>query len=508
PVVAGDALGLRNLYLEDVEHGIVARIDSVELDGRRHVPVEAKHGHPPKEPVAWTPPGAAPGEAPLSLPVWPPDAVQLCAEGMVLNANGYPSAYGFVMYRAARRRIRVDFTPELIRATRLVAEAARAAETGPLPPPLVNSPKCLRCSLHSICLPDETNLLRGVLAETPLRRIVPSRDDGGIVYVTEPGTQVGKTGDVLEIRPREGGAVQSLPLVEVAHVAVFGNVTLTAAAVSALLSSGATIGHFSSGGYFLGLTQPFSLRNAATRRAQLDAADDRPRALQIARALMTAKILNQRTLLRRNGAAPPALDALAALAQEAQDAPDTETLLGVEGRAAHVYYGAFPTMLRDAAVADGFTLDGRNRRPPLDPVNALLSFGYAILAREFAAACVHVGLEPTIGFLHAPRPGRPSLALDLMEPYRPLVVDSVVLRILNTAQMGMKHFVRDRGSVLLTPEGRRRFLNAYEYRLAQTIRHPLFGYTISYRRAMEVEVRMLARFLDGDLPAFAPLTTR
>ncbi|MBX5464435.1 MAG: CRISPR-associated endonuclease Cas1 [Clostridia bacterium] len=216
-------------------------------------------------------------------------------------------------------------------------------------------------------------------------------------------------------------------------------------------------------------------------------------------------IADQRTLLRRNSKVKQAVDELQTLQRKAERAAGLEELLGIEGAASRLYFEAFPSMLQGSLA---FLSEGRNRRPPRDPVNALLSFGYALLAPEFTTACVAVGLEPTIGFYHAPRVGRPALALDLMEAFRTLVVDSMVLRLVNTGQIRPGHFVTDAGSCLLAPEGRRTVLGAYEARMAEEITHPLFEYRISYRRAAELEARMLARYLDGDLPAYLPLRTR
>lgn len=236
------------------------------------------------------------------------------------------------------------------------------------------------------------------------------------------------------------------------------------------------------------------------------------RCLALARGFVAAKIRNCRTLLRRNwrGEEPPErlLAELANWARRAEHAAGMAELLGIEGNAAALWFGAFPQLLREEEIARGFVFEKRNRRPPSDPVNALLSFAYAMLVREFAVTLARVGFDPYRGFYHRPRYGRPALALDLMEPFRPLVADSAVLAAINNGEVGPGHFVRSAGAAALTPEGRRRFIACFERRLAQEITHPLFGYRVDYRRLFELQARLLARFLAGEIPRYPDFTTR
>src|SRR6195256_4903007 len=151
---------------------------------------------------------------------------------------------------------------------------------------------------------------------------------------------------------------------------------------------------------------------------------------------------------------------------------------------------------------------GRNRRPPRDAVNALLSLAYSLLAKDFTIACYSVGFDPFIGFYHQPRFGRPALALDLMEEFRPLVADSVALTVINTRVIGPGDFVRAGDAVNLSADGRKRFFSAYEQRLNATIVHPVFDYQVSYRRALELQARLLAKALTGEIEQYVPFTTR
>jgi CRISP-associated protein Cas1 len=186
-----------------------------------------------------------------------------------------------------------------------------------------------------------------------------------------------------------------------------------------------------------------------------------------------------------------------------------ETLLALEGAAAKTYFAHFGGLLKaDEGGTAGFDFTARNRRPPGDSVNALLSFLYAILAKDAAVTLQAVGFDPMLGFFHRPRYGRPSLALDLMEEFRPLVVDSVVLSMINNREVGKSDFVRRGGAVALTGEGRKKVLAAHERRMAIEVKHPIFGYTVSYRRLLEVQARLLSRHVLGEIPIYPAFCTR
>jgi CRISPR-associated protein Cas1 len=224
------------------------------------------------------------------------------------------------------------------------------------------------------------------------------------------------------------------------------------------------------------------------------------------------KIKNCRTLLRRNARSeqPEALARLARLAGETANPSTFASLLGLEGAAARTYFGAFPAMLAEQRTLPGttFSFEGRNRRPPLDAVNCLLSFAYALLVKDLAVACWLVGLDPYIGIYHKPRYGRPALALDLAEEFRPLIADSLVINLLNNGEVGESDFVVRAGGVALTAAGRRAVLSGYERRLEMEIKHPLFGYRVSYRRLLDIQVRLFGALLLGEVPEYVAFTTR
>jgi CRISPR-associated protein Cas1 len=302
---------------------------------------------------------------------------------------------------------------------------------------------------------------------------------------------------------------RSVRLSDTSEVVLFGNIQVSTQALRALMERSIPVAFFSYGGWFVGRAVGQSTKNAELRVAQVRAVTDPARALDVARRMVAAKILNQRTVLRRNHAAPDdvLLGELKRLARSAFDADSLDSLRGTEGTAARLYFGAFTGMLKQLHDRP-FDLDGRNRRPPRDPVNALLSLAYALLAKDATHACAGVGLEPLLGAYHQPRYGRPSLALDLMEELRPLVADSVVITSINTGVVTPDDFVHAAGSCALSDHARRRFIEAYERRMEHEVQHPLFGYRISYRRLLEVQARLLSRWMLGELPAYVPFRTR
>jgi CRISPR-associated protein Cas1 len=266
------------------------------------------------------------------------------------------------------------------------------------------------------------------------------------------------------------------------------------------------------GGWLSGFTDGLGHNNVEIRRAQFRAADDPAVALRLARRFVRNKVANCRTLLRRNHPDAPegTLRELSALADATERAGGMPELLGIEGNAARLYFEGFPALIRPAGGGGELAFDfaTRSRRPPRDPVNALLSFAYALLGKDLAVAARAAGLDPFLGFYHQPRHGRPALALDLMEEFRPIVADSVVVSAINTGVVTGSDFLRSSLGVSMKPEGRKRFTRAYERRMEEEVTHPVFGYRISYRRVLEVQCRLLARHLLGEIPSYPEFRTR
>jgi CRISPR-associated protein Cas1 len=252
-------------------------------------------------------------------------------------------------------------------------------------------------------------------------------------------------------------------------------------------------------------------KNVEARIAQFRAADG-PKALDVARSIVLGKIRNQRTMVRRNLTEKDTtlLAFLARGAKKAAVAPDAAVLLGIEGTAARYYFSAFGRLFRGAGQWAGeiFDAQGRNRRPPLDEVNAVLSFLYALLIRDATTGALAVGLDPYRGLFHMPKYGKPALALDLCEEFRPLVADSACITVFNQGEVTSRDFVRRSLGVALSPAGRRAVIAAYERRMGHVVRHPLFGYRLDYRRVLEIQARLLRAFLLDEVPAYVPFGTR
>jgi CRISPR-associated endonuclease Cas1 len=382
---------------------------------------------------------------------------------------------------------------------------------GRIPPPLNDSPKCPRCSLASICLPDEVNYL-GHGGESP-RPLAVAREEALPLYVQANHGKVAKNGETLEVTVNDQHQA-TVRLIDVSQLAIFGNVYVTTPTLHELMRREIPITWHSYGGWFLGHSIGVGHKNVELRTAQYRTSFDEKLCLRLARGLVRAKIANCRTLLRRNWRGeekPEALfEELKRYADDCLRAKDLPSLLGIEGIAAQRYFGSFDNLIKKDGDPQSlrFEFSNRNRRPPTDPVNALLSYAYSILTRTWTVTLSAVGFDPYRGFYHQPRYGRPALSLDMMEPFRPIIADSSVIQAINNGEVRPSDFINAAGSVALTDDGRKRFITSFERRLGQEITHPLFGYKVNYRRLFEIQARLLSRFLLNDIPDYPNFTTR
>lgn len=512
----------RSMTLSAPEEGLIAKLDLLELDGNTATPVDYKRGKAPDIPEG----------------AYEPERVQLCAQGMVLRENGYQSDEGVLYFIASRQRVVIPFDDELVERTReLIKQMRFTADEGVIPPPLEDSPKCPRCSLVGICMPDELNWLRraegsesrereqqaatktaasnGQLSfdfdaspptKTP-RQLLPARDSALPLYLQEHGLSLGKSGEQLVVK-KKGSVLQKVRLLDISQVCLFGSIHITEPALRELITRGVPVCHFSYGGWFYGITTGLVHRNIDLRIRQHAVAASNSESLEFARRFVIGKIRNCRTLLRRHLQSDDRdrlLFQLNDLIRKVEHADCVATLLGLEGMAAKSYFGGFAKLLKGSTA---FDINGRNRRPPRDPANALLSFVYALLTKELTVAAQSVGFDPMLGFYHRPRYGRPSLALDVCEEFRPLLADSTVLTLVNNGEVTESSFLARGGAVALTTAGRRAVMAAFERRLQSEVTHPLFGYRISYRRILEVQLRLLARTVLKELDEYPSFCTR
>lgn len=489
---------VRSVSLSSEALGISAKLDLVEAEGTMATPVEYKRGEVPDNPER----------------SWEPERVQLMAQGMLLREAGYTCDKGVLYFEKSRTRVEIPLTEALSRRTLELIELAHAcAATEDEPLPLENSRKCHGCSLAGICLPDETWALCGKhknADEDGIRRLYPPRDDAQPLYVQEQGARVGKTGECLEVTKGKETLLETR-LIDVSQVVLCGSVQITSAAIHLCADRGIPVVHQSMGHWFYGITYGTGLRNAYDRANQFRKADNPSFCLRLAQSIVQAKGQNQRTLLRRNGRGDTsqALDEMARHLRHVEKVANLQELLGIEGLIARAYFGDFPKMLRPKeGESFPFDMDGRNRRPPKDPVNACLSFVYALLVKECTVALLSVGLDPYWGFYHQPRHGRPALALDLMEEFRAIVADSAVISAINTGMVGSTSFESNGVAWALNAAGRKALIKSYELRMDQLITHPIFEYKTSWRRVVFVQAQLLARTLRGEIPTYPGIMTR
>ena len=492
----------RSLWLSDEALGVTGKIDFVDVeDDGRVYPVDTKKGSAP------------PGDD----EIWPADSVQITLQALLLRSYGYDVDQMAIWYHGSRKRVYVELTDERIDDAVECVERARLLLKSEIPPaPLVDSPKCGGCSLNAICQPDEVNALgRDHLADTEesIRRVFTPRDDRLPLYVHTPGTRIGRSKHQLAIKPRRGSdeTVEKVGLGRLSQLNLMGAVQISTQALQTCLRNDIPVSFFSSGGWFYGRTVGLGNRQVHVRIAQFDAFES-PLALDIARVLVADKIANGRTLIRRNAPAKSELDlsveleSMQRLRRRAENADNAESLLGLEGNAARHYWRAFGALL--ARDEEAFEIDGRNRRPPEDPGNAMLSYGYSLLSKDCTLGVSACGLDPHLGIFHTPHHGRPALALDLMEPFRPLIVDSTVLQMVRRGEAKPDDFISTGQAVAMKKGVRKKLIQAYERRMDALITHPVFGYRISYRRTLSVQARLLARVMTGELDEMPSFRTR
>ncbi len=331
-----------------------------------------------------------------------------------------------------------------------------------------------------------------------------------ILYVTDQGAGVYRRGERLQVR-RRGDVLAEVHLHDLKQVVLMGPIALSAPAMAALLERGVDTVLLSAHGRYRGRLVGPERRNILLRQQQFKRYEDARFRLGVARGVVEGKLRNMRTLVmrlaRRRGMDVRAVaHVLRRCIQQVGQAATAESLRGIEGAGTAAYFGALGGFFPEA-----FAFKGRNRRPPKDPANALLSFGYALLGNSVEGAIYLAGLDPYLGFLHVVDYGRPSLALDLMEEFRPVLVDALVLDLVNHNRVHREDFDARDGGVFLQGNSRKRLIAAYQRRLEDRVIYPVSAERmerISYRRCLEYQVRRLARAVLGEEAHYSAFLVR
>jgi CRISPR-associated protein Cas1 len=486
---------LVEMTIESATLGIKGKLDALRRRDGNLIPYEHKKGRGRK--------------ADSGLEPWPSDRLQLAAYAMLLEeASGEPVAEGRIRYHADNQTVRVTIGDEAREAVRGAIDRARdLAKSTSRPPVTSNEKSCVRCSLAPVCLPEETRTSQD--PERAATRLFPPDDERIPLHVVGHGTRIGRSGDELIVTPLEGPATRE-PINTIRSVVVHGHNTISAQALQMCAEHGVTVHWFTGGGSYLG---SFWRDDPAVQRRirQFEALRADTIRLRLAQALVKARVESQlRFVLRATQGGDrdalgiaDAVDNIRHMLGAVDRATDPAVLLGIEGQAAAAYFSCVPGLISEQADPRMRPRD-RNRRPPRDPFNAMLSFGYGLLLREVTQAIRVVGLDGAFGFYHRPRSCAPPLALDLMELFRVPVVDMSVVAAINRQQFDADaDFTRAGQQVWLSETGRKKLIEVFERRLSDVWRHPVLQYSLSYHRHIELEVRLLEKEWSGEPGLFA-----
>jgi CRISPR-associated protein Cas1 len=335
------------------------------------------------------------------------------------------------------------------------------------------------------------------------------------LYVTTQGAYLAKVGLAVQVRLERKTLIQ-LPLHTLEAIACFGRVGVSPFLMGACAEAGVSVAFLTERGRFLAAVNGFTKGNVLLRRSQYHLADDPAAALQIGRNIVRAKVANARTVLVRaardaggDQARVDCLDSqagrLSASLEELRGAKSLDEVRGLEGEAALQYFRAFNALQSAVPGADGFEFTKRTRQPPLDRINAVLSFVYTLLLHDVRSACESVGLDSCVGYLHVDRPGKPSLALDLMEEFRPFLADRLVFSLINRKQIlpgGFK--VQENGAVLMDDDTRKAVLVAWQQRKRESLVHPFLGEKVAIGLLTHLQAKLMSRYIRGDIEAYPP----
>lgn len=444
---------------------------------------------------------------------WESDRLQVIAYAALLEEHlSKPVKEGRVRYHANNKTVRVPISDDsFVKLRDAIARARELSVTVQRPPVAENEKLCAKCSLAPVCLPEEERLLQAVDAdESTPPRLFPEDDERRIVHVTDAGSRVSKSGEQIVVTPREDEP-RKFPGRDVATIVLHGHTQISSQTIHYAVAHNIGVHWITGGGQYVAGLAPAG--GVQRRHRQFEGLRDARLCLSLAKRLAKAKVENQLKFLMRNsrgkdaeGTAAQAAKNMRAELRGVDRAPDIDTLRGHEGMAGKIYFSALPVLLDQTQELMCFA--GRNRRPPEDPFNAALSFGYSLLYRDVMAAIICVGLDPAFGFFHTPRSAAYPLALDVMELFRVVSWDMPLVASANRNQWKEEHFTRTQKQVWLSSDGRKQAIELYEKRKQEQWKHPVLKYSLSYARAVELEVRLLEKEWSGSPGLFANMRIR
>lgn len=481
---------LESLTMESDEWGLKGKADYVRYRDGSLVVYEHKRGRAPKS-------GA-----------WPSDRLQLIAYSVLVGEHlGRPITEGRIRYHTSNKTVTLAIgEPELAELRTAIARARELASTIERPPITENARLCAKCSLAPVCLPEEERLMRAAdESRRKAARLFPADDERKTIHVTDPGSRVSKSGEQIVVTLNSGEELK-YPGRDVAAVVLHGAAQVTSQLIHFAAAHDIAVHWLTGGGqYVAGVIQPGGVQR---RLRQFEGLHDGARCLDLARRLAEAKIENQTRFLIRSGRGKVNKEELGKIVSRIEAelrglarAGSIDAIRGHEGMSARWFFFALPALMKDTNGLMRFS--GRNRRPPRDPFNAALSFGYSLLYRDAMGAIMNVGLDPSFGFFHQPRSAAYPLALDVMELFRTVLWDMPLVASVNRKQWTHEHFNRSRDQVWLSLSGRKQAIAIYETRKAESWKHPILGYSLSYARTMELEVRLLEKEWSGSPGLFA-----
>ena len=477
------------------------RVDALRTRDGQTIPYEHKRGRchrdANKQPQAWS-----------------SDRLQILAYCYLIeSALGIKVNEGRIRYHADNVLVHIPFDDEAKKIVTDAVATARQIRTSTQRPPVTENERlCTRCSLSPVCLPEEARLIHNKEYE-PLR-LFPQDDEREILHILEPGTRVGKTGEQIKIT-RKDKPIEKIPAQQIGQIVLHSFSQISTQALHFCAYQGIGIHFVSGGGRYVGSLD--NRQGSIQRRIrQYEALSNPEFCLSLAKKLVNCRGQGQRKFLMRARRSKKVklaklednIQQMQAIIKQIPQITSIESLLGVEGKIAALYFGALPSILgKDIPHQMGF--NGRNRRPPKDRFNALLGFGYSLLIKDVINSILSVGLESALGFYHQPRSQAAPLALDLMEIFRVPLVDMPIVASINRQQWDVNEDFEIRGEqVWLSEPGRRKFVTIYEQRKQETWKHPVTKYSLSYRRLLELEVRLLEKEWMGEGGLFGQLIVR